>query len=552
MTLSTTLSTRCWRALVSTLGLCAALLGAAARADDGPHGPLVSAAWLQRNLADVIVLDASFTSQHRAGHIPGAISADLYRYGPMQPTPAAMEQRLRSWGISPGRKIVVYDQGGDMMAPRLYFDLHYHGVPVVDVFMLDGGLAQWRALGGVVTQEPTPAPAPGSIQVTLLREDARVRFAEFFAASGDGSRHALVEALEPGYHFGAQKFFDRAGHVPGAKLMPGADFYNADKTFKSPAELRRLLDYFGIQPEQTVHSHCGGGVAASVPWFAFKFLAGHAQTKLYLESQREWLQDERGLPFWTYAAPQIRREASWLDGWSAPMLRAFGVVQLNIVDVRAADKYLLGHVPFALNLPADTFRQHLGRPGPLAALLGPAGVNPRHEVVLVSEGGLTPGAALAFLAFEQLGHPKVSVLMDSVDEWGLRGFALAKEATTVGAPRTPKDFAVPVAIYPSAAPVPVLVSDPAGSRGAFPKVFVASGKSAPTRVPQGSVRSLPYTDLLNADGTPKPAKDLWKLFSDAGIPRHAELVFFADDPAEAAVNYVVFKLMGWPDIKVWM
>ena len=38
--------------------------------------------------------------------------------------------------------------------------------------------------------------------------------------------------------------------------------------------------------------------------------------------------------------------------------------------------------------------------------------------------------------------------------------------------------------------------------------------------------------------------------SAAGVPRYAELVFFADDPAEAAVNYVVFKLMGWPDIKV--
>ncbi len=542
-----------WRALLSALSLCGTLLAAPAIAQEGPgrEGPLVTAAWLQRNLADTIVLDASFTSQHRAGHIPGAISADLYRYGVATPTRAVMEQRLRSWGINPGRKIVVYDQGGDMMAPRLYFDLHYHGVPAADVFMLDGGLAQWRALGGAVTQGATPAPAPGSIQVTALREESRVRFAEFFAASGDRSRNALVEALEPGYHYGAQKFFDRAGHVPGAILMPAGDFYNADKTFKSPAELRQLLTYFGIQPEQTVHSHCGGGVAASVPWFAFKFLAGHAQTKLYMESQREWLQDERGLPYWTYAAPQIRREAVWLDGWNAPMLRAFGVVQLNVVDVRSADKYLLGHVPFALNLPADTLRQYLGRPGPLAALLGPAGVNPDHEVVLVSEGGLTLDAALAFLAFEQLGHKKVSVLMESVDEWGLRGFALAKEATTVGAPRTPKDFAVPAAIYPPSTLAPVLVSDPTESRGVFPKVFVASGKSAPTRVPQGTVRRLPYTDLLNADGTPKPAKDLWKLFSDAGIPRHAELLFFADDPAEAAINYVVFKLMGWPDIKVW-
>lgn len=552
MNLTSPFAMRCWHGVLAFLGLCTALLSAPAQADSDPRGPLVTAAWLQRNLAAVTVLDASFTSQHRAGHIPGAINADLYRYGVTAPTPAVMEQRLRSWGLSPGRKVVVYDQGGDMLAPRLYFDLHYHGVPAADVFVLDGGLAQWRALGGAVTQEPTPAPAPGSISVGALREESRVRFAEFFAASGDRSRHVLVEALDPPYHFGAQKFFDRAGHVPGAVLMPGADFYNADKTFKSPDELRRLLAYHRIQPGQTVHSHCGGGVAASVPWFAFKFLAGQPDVKLYMESQREWLQDERGLPFWTYAAPNIRRESSWLDGWNAPMLRAFGVVQLNIVDVRAAPRYALGHVPFALNLPAETFfRSHLGRPAELARLLGPAGVNPAHEVVLVADGGLTPDLALAFLAFEQLGHKKVSVLMDSVDEWALRGFPLSKEPTTVGAPKTPKDLAVPPSTYPAAALASVLINDPDQTRGAFPKVFVASGKSAPARLPSGTVRRLPYTDLLQADGSPKPAAALWKLFSDAGIPRHAELVFFADDPAEAAVNYVVFKLMGWPDIKVW-
>jgi 3-mercaptopyruvate sulfurtransferase SseA len=61
---------------------------------------------------------------------------------------------------------------------------------------------------------------------------------------------------------------------------------------------------------------------------------------------------------------------------------------------------------------------------------------------------------------------------------------------------------------------------------------------------------VPHTDLLNADGTPKAAKDLWTILTKAGVPRYAELVCVADDPGEAAVNYVVFKLMGFPDVKV--
>jgi len=66
------------------------------------------------------------------------------------------------------------------------------------------------------------------------------------------------------------------------------------------------------------------------------------------------------------------------------------------------------------------------------------------------------------------------------------------------------------------------------------------------------VVALPYTELLNADGTPKTAADLWKRIAQAGVPRHAEVILFADDPAEAAVNYYLFRLMGWPDVKVWV
>lgn len=88
------------------------------------------------------------------------------------------------------------------------------------------------------------------------------------------------------------------------------------------------------------------------------------------------------------------------------------------------------------------------------------------------------------------------------------------------------------------------------TRGAYPKVFVASGKSLPARLPEGKVVHVPYTELLNADGTPKAAKDIWKTLAKAGVPRYAELVSFSDDVGEAAANYFLLKLMGFPDVKV--
>ena len=92
--------------------------------------------------------------------------------------------------------------------------------------------------------------------------------------------------------------------------------------------------------------------------------------------------------------------------------------------------------------------------------------------------------------------------------------------------------------------------------GPYPKVYVASGRQAPTQVPAmapaGKVVHLPVTEVVQANGAPKAAKDLWKAFVKAGVPRYAEIVLFADDPADAATNHFVFKLMGFPDVKVWL
>ncbi|HVE50164.1 MAG TPA: rhodanese-like domain-containing protein [Casimicrobiaceae bacterium] len=514
---------------------------------------LVGVDWLRQRLGsdEVVLIDASVTRLHAAKHIPGARSVDLYRYGsPHKVTAAEMEQRIQAWGISPGRKIVIYDEGASMMATWLFYELYYHGYPAEDLAILDGGLARWEAAGGAVTKEATPAPARGSFRVTQLREDQRVRLAEFVTASGDPANHALVEALEPSSHFGGTKFFDRAGHIPNAVMLPVTDFFNADKTFKTPGEIAKMAAYLGVRPDQTIHSHCGGGVAATVPYFALKFLSGFTQVKVYKESQMEWLQDERGLPMWTYDAPYLKRDATWLNGWGNRMMRMYDVAQLSVVDVRSREAYDVNHVPFALSVPEETFRRHVDAPSKLAELLGPMGVNPAHEAVIVSDGGIDKRAALAFVMLEKLGQKRVSVLMDSVDDWGLRGYPLTKEPTLVGQRKSPMDLSIPPVAYPSRVRDGVLITPANRTLGAYPKVFIASGSSVPQHAHAGKVIHVPYTELITADGKPKSAHEIWTILEKAGVPRYAEIICFADDPGEAAVNYFVLRLMGYPDVKV--
>lgn len=513
---------------------------------------LVSVAWLQGNMQrdDILLIDASPGQMYAAKHIPGAVSVDVFSFGGREIPVTEMERRIQSWGVGKGKKVVIYDQGGTYMATSLLFDLYYHGVPAQDLFVLDGGLAKWQATGGVVTKDATPAPKPGDFRVTTLRDDVRVRLPEFLVASGDPANNALVEALEPDQHFGGAKFFDRGGHIPNAIMAPSADFFNADKTFKSPAEIRRMLDYLGIKPEQNVYSHCGGGIAASVPFFAMKLMLEYPRVKLYKESQLEWLRDDRGLPFWTYAATNMLRDKHWLAGWGHPMLRNFGVSKLNVVDVRAAESYRLGHVPYAVNIPAEVFRRHLNAPDKLADMLGAAGVNAAFEAVIVSDGGLNTSSALAYLMLEKLGHKKISLLMESIDDWAIAGFTTTKEVTTIGPRKSPQDIAIPATQYPASLRAGIVIDNPPAAEGRYPKVFLASGKSLPAKARDGKVIHVPWADMVNADGTPKAAKDIWSILVKAGLPRYAEIICIADDPGDAAVNYALLKLMGFPDVKV--
>lgn len=513
-----------------------------------PVGRLVDGDWLARNLGrdDVLLLDASATPVHAAGHIPGAVSVDLYAFGVLPAPRAAMEARIQSWGVDAGKKIVIYDAGGDMMATRLFFELYEHGVPATDLFILDGGLAKWRERGGSVTKERTPAPRRGTFRMPAETPDARTRLAEFLVASGEPERHALVEALEPSSYYGATKFFDRGGHVPNAIMWPASEFFNADKTFKPAAEIERMVRHLGITAQQRIHTYCGGGVAASVPYFALKFVLGYPHVKLYVGSQLEWLQDERGLPLWTYGAPYVVRDRAWLAGWNHRMLRAFGVARVSVIDVRSAEAYAQGHVPFAVNVPAKVFQEHLAEPTKLAALLGPAGVDAGHEAVILADGGLQPSAALVFAVLERLGQQRVSMLLDSMDEWGLAGLPLTRDPTRVGAPSGPQDTAVPPRVY---AALPRAATT-APSAEPYPTIYFASGRQKPAKLPEGRVVHLPYTELLQRDGTPKAAHAIWKALTDAGVSRYAEIVCIADDPGEAAAGYVILRLMGFPKVKV--
>ncbi len=61
------------------------------------------------------------------------------------PPPEQFQQSARSWGIKNGDVVVAYDDSGNMAAARLWWMLRNAGFR--SVYLLDGGLAAWRAAG---------------------------------------------------------------------------------------------------------------------------------------------------------------------------------------------------------------------------------------------------------------------------------------------------------------------------------------------------------------------------------------------------------------------
>jgi thiosulfate/3-mercaptopyruvate sulfurtransferase len=537
--------------LAALLWTCA--WASTAQAATGTPLPLISAEALRTQLGrpDLVLLDASPPPLHARAHIAGAVAVDVFTFGARTATPAQMQELFRAWGIHQDSTVVIYDQGASYFAPRVFFDLYTLGFPVERLFVLDGGLARWQATGGATTTEPTAARKPGNFTLGPVREQDRSTLQAVLAASGDPQRQALVDALDTDYYFGGAKFFDRGGHLPLAISLPTADLFNPDSTFKSPPELRRLLTFLGIRPEQQIHTYCGGGLAAAAPYFAIKFVAGYPQVSLFRGSQHEWVRDDRVLPLRSYPQPQLLRDAAWLAGWNQPMLRMFGVAGINIVDVRPRAAYDAGHIPFALSVPAAVWRAHLTSPAALAQLaeqLGVGGVDPTLETVIVSERGLDADAALAFVLLERLGQARTSVLSVGLEDWAMGGQPLARAPTVVGRPASREQLAVPPAVFRAALRQQV-VDSADDAPPAFARVTWWAGAASAANAPAGAVR-VPVATLFDKDGRLLPAAALWPLLNKAGLPRYARIVTAANDPADAALAYLVLRLLGHPDARV--
>jgi len=237
-----------------------------------------------------------------AGHLPGACFIDLGAdlagrpgsgAGGRHPLPPArvFEDAMRRAGLRSGQLAVAYDDGDSLVAARLWWLLRYFGHDQAAV--LDGGVRAWTAAGRPVTTQ-VPDPSAGDFAVgqvgrmPVLDDDGAARLARsgFLLDGRAAARYrGEVEPVDPA-----------AGHIPGAISAPASGNVAADRTFLSPAGLRRRFAALGLPASAgdavdsggspRIGAYCGSGVNAAQQVLALE-LAG-LPAALYVGSWSAW------------------------------------------------------------------------------------------------------------------------------------------------------------------------------------------------------------------------------------------------------------------------
>ena len=203
------------------------------------------------------------------------------------PEPEAFAATLGTKGISNTSKVVVYDQGSAMFVGRLWWMLRWLGHD--NVFVLDGGIAQWQKEGRAV--ETTPNVRPATTFNASPRHHMRLTAAQTQASLTDPTKRILDARATERYRGEVEPVDPVAGHIPGAfnRAFPNN---LRDGIFKPADELKREFEVVlaGRSPEQLIHQ-CGSGVSALANMIAMEH-AGLSGSALYAGSWSEWCSDD--------------------------------------------------------------------------------------------------------------------------------------------------------------------------------------------------------------------------------------------------------------------
>lgn len=266
--------------------------------------PLVSTEWLAAHLGDpkIKIIDATFKmpgilplpkDDYLASHLPGAVFFDVDAVSDhsnplphMFPTAEQFGRDVGGLGIGNDDTVVLYDSGGWVAAPRVWWMFLSFGHQ--NVRILNGGLKKWRAEGrkvesGQVTSKPATFKAAFDPSYTRnvgqMVANLESRAEQVLDARANDRYQGKVPEPRPGL---------RSGHIPGSLSVPYNQLFDASTGAMKPLEeLRAVFVGTGVNLDAPIVTSCGSGVSALVLTLAL-YRLGVRGSALYDGSWSEW------------------------------------------------------------------------------------------------------------------------------------------------------------------------------------------------------------------------------------------------------------------------
>ncbi|PHX69475.1 MAG: sulfurtransferase [Actinobacteria bacterium] len=244
--------------------------------------------WLEANLDNpkVRIIEVSTEAGlYERGHIKNAIKfvwhTDLVDTVNRDIINAKNFSKLvQKAGISDDTTVVLYGDKNNWFAAWGAWIFNIYGQK--DVRVLDGGRVKWEKDGRPLTTAVPTLPAGNfvatkadkALRATLINDvlpvaKKRVK-ADLIDIRGADEYNGKIFAA-PGF----QELAVRAGHIPGAINVPWGANVNADGTFKTVAELKKLYADKGVDGKQNIITYCRIGERSSLTWFVLSEILGY-------------------------------------------------------------------------------------------------------------------------------------------------------------------------------------------------------------------------------------------------------------------------------------
>jgi len=253
---------------------------------------VAQADWLEQNLDNPKVRIIEVSTEpglYEKGHIKNALKLNWYTDLVDTVTRDLVSTKnfnklLQTAGIDSDTTVVFYGDKNNWFAAWGAWVFNRYGVQ--DVRLLDGGRVKWEKDGRPLTTA-VPSFKQGNFAVKKIDRTIRATLiadvlpAAKAAVKGKSDVKLIDIRSADEYNGkvfaapGFQELAIRAGHIPGAINVPWGQNVNADGTFKSVADLKKLYAEKGIDGTNNIITYCRIGERSSLTWFVLSEILGY-------------------------------------------------------------------------------------------------------------------------------------------------------------------------------------------------------------------------------------------------------------------------------------